>query len=166
MKQINSMLTKPLKPSIGILLWDDFLTQIIEGYLTITGFYDVQQFQRNAETLSAEFVDRLKKRDLFITEAFNPNKIWDAEGFRLALKLIELGFKAKPIVIFRTIEEKYLIYPYFLDFKTIDHLPEKMETLLASPDVSKEPFDLLARMYPILSKVPEHKRVVLENYEV
>lgn len=166
MKQINSMPTKPLQPSIGILLWDDLLTQVIVGYLALTGSYDVQQFQRKAKTLSAEFVDRLKKLDLFITEAFNPNKIRDAEGFRLALKLIELGFKAKPIVIFRTIEGKYLIYPYFLDFKTIHHLPEKMETLLTSPEVSKEPFDLLARMYPILSKVPEHKRVVQENYEM
>lgn len=159
MKQINSMPTK-LKPSIGILLWDDFLTQVIVEYLALTGSYDVQQFQRKAETISAEFVDRLKKLDLFITEAFNPNRIRDAEGFRLAVKLIELGFKAKPIVIFRTIEGKYLVYPYFLDFKSIHHLPEKMETLLASTDVIKEPFDLLAKMYPILSKVPEHKRAV------
>ena len=154
------MPTKPLKPSIGILLWDDFLTQVIVEYLALTGSYNVEQFQKKADTLSAEIVDRLKKLDIFITEAFNPNKIRDAEGFRLALKFIELGFKAKPIVIFRTIEKKHLIYPYFLDFKTIHHLPKKMETLLASTDVSKEPFDFLARMYPILSKLPEHKRVV------
>ena len=154
------MRTKPLKPSIGILLWDNFLAQAIVKYLTLTGLYKVEQFQKRADTLSVEIVVRLKKLDLFITEAFNPNKIKDAEGFRLALKLIELGFKAKPIVIFRTIEEKYLIYPYFLDFKTIHHLPEKMETLLTSPKVNKKPFHFLVRMYPILSKVPEHKRAV------
>lgn len=160
MKQITSMPTKSLKPSIGILLWDDFLTQVIVEYLALTGLYNVEQFQRKAETLSAGFVDRLKKSDIFITEAFNPNKIRDAEGFRLAVKLIELGFKAKPIVIFRTIVGKYLIHPHFLDFKTIHHLPEKMETLLSVTDIDKKPFDLLARMYPILSKVPEHKRTV------
>jgi len=154
------MPTKPLKPSIGLLLWDDFLMQVIVEYLALTGLCNVEQFQRKAETLSAEFVNRLKKLDLFITEAFNPNKIRDAEGFRLAVKLIELGFKAKPIVIFRTIEGKHLVYPYFLDFKTIHHLPEKMKTLLSIPDIDKEPFDLLVRTYPILSKLPEHKKVV------
>jgi hypothetical protein len=151
------MLRIPKNTQIGFLIWNDFLRRVIEFCLgTIDSSVVFHRFLRDSSGLSSEFLKKLSNIDILVIEAFNPQKHKDPEGFRLAMKIMELGFKTKPLVIFRRLEERFLIHPSLIDYRTIYNLPDKLQQLMEASGVTHEDFRGLLRAYPVLKSKPVH----------
>jgi len=141
---------------IGLYLWNDFLRNVVTLYFKGTNTGTVITFKDEA-IYTKEVIEKLKNIDIFITEAFNPFKIQDAEGFRASMKLLELGFSLKPLIIFRTIDKNLLKYPFILDYSTIYMIPKKIEELMTIENFDAAQFIPIIEAYPVLIKEPVHR---------
>ena len=142
--------------NIGLCLWNEFLRNVINLYFEGTNTGTIITFKDEA-IYTKEVIEKLKSIDIFITEAFNPFKIQDPEGFRTSIKLMELGFTLKPLIIFRTIDNNFLKTPFILDYSTIHMLPQKIKELMTIRKIDISQFNPIIEAYPDLNKKPVHE---------
>ena len=144
--------------NIGVLIWDVFLKKVILFYFDVSAVFNVIYFPTTG--FSQDFISDSNRLDILIAEAFNPFSRQDPAGFRPVLELIEGGFTFKPLIIFRSLDNKYKQYPFFIDFSTINLLPEKINELLKIKKIDLDLFRDLAKSNPLLTAKPVHKNVV------
>lgn len=144
---------------VGMLIWNDFLKKVLLCYFEAMNV-NILLFETGLSSYPQKVIENLKKTDIFITEAFNPLKIDNPEGFRLALTIMKLNFTTKPIVVFQHLEDVFIKIPVLMDFSTIHHLPEKIQALKEIDKPDKSIFDKLIATLPGLTMMPIHKRVV------
>lgn len=141
---------------VGLLIWNIFLKKVLECYFEALN-YTVMFFESGQSSYHQEVIGKLKKLDIFVLEAFNPLKIEDPEGFRLALKLRALQFSAKPIVVFQSLNDEFLASPFLMDYSTLHNLPDKIRMLGKIESLNPGIFDRLIAKYPILNTMPVHQ---------
>ncbi len=141
--------------NIGLFLWNNYLRKVMVIYLKGTKLCNIINFEEKA-TYMREVLDELESLDLFIAEAFNPHRIDNAEGFRMAIRIAEFGFKAKPLIIFRKIDKEFHTIPYIIDYSTIYLLPDKIAALLRADSIDRTQLAPVIDRYPILMKAPLH----------
>jgi hypothetical protein len=144
----------------ALLLWCPFLRCFINDYLFFFQGIEPLLLQTNSRVVSSTFMEDLRRSEILITEAYNPTKYADPEGFRLAMKLVEAGVAVRPLVIFRTLETEFLSSPHFIDYGRFLQLDQKLNGLLKQEKNNLQAFVNLSRNRPELLKVPMHRRIV------
>lgn len=143
-----------------LVIWNELLQKVIVAYLNGMGGFKAFFFDTGLSSYSRDILHRVRETDILITEASRPGTHKNAEGFRLAVKLMDICLNLKPMVIFRTLDNKFLEYPCFADYSTIHLLPEKINSILKSERFDRSAFDSIIEKYPYLKSRPVHKKVV------
>lgn len=145
---------------VGLLLWNEFLREVIELYFHSLGNCQLEYFNVDMSSYSHELILKIREIDYFVIEALRPDKFGDAAGFRLAKTLVKSGINFHLILIFKALEKKFLNYPCFIDYGTVHLLPDKLKQLETSVGDIEKYFLEIVKQYPYLDILPIHKKVV------
>ena len=148
------------RTTVGLLIWSHDLRNLAAGCLEVIAPCQVIVLQRSTDIVPAEFLSTLSRLDILITEAYNPNKFKNAEGFRLAMTIVNGHIPVLPLIIFKSLDKEYLEHPYFIDYSTFHMLDEKIDELQSMKQCDLKPFAIVAGRYPELLRIPVHRRVV------
>ena len=146
--------------NVELVIWNELLQKVIEAYLHGMGGFKVSLFDTGLSSYSRDVLYRIKETDILITEVSRPGTHKNAEGFRFAIKLMDICHDLKPIVIFKTLDKVFLGHPVFADYSTIHLLPEKINSILKSERFDRSAFDSIIEKCPYLKSRPVHKKVI------
>lgn len=146
---------------IALLIWNELLKEVIETILKKIEGYRIYYIDACLSSYSQDILQRLKDTDILIAEASRPATFLNAEGFRLTMKLTNICPRLMSLVIFKSLESRFLRFPVFADYSTIHLIPEKLQALLHSDAIDKSIFYSIIDEYPYLKTIPFHKNVSL-----